>query len=55
MKLVRATLERLVAMRPEPTEEEHQGMCLDNGYDYEEVRKILAEFGFTAHIKARGE
>ncbi len=31
-----------------------QGMCLDKGYDYDEVREILQEFGFTAHIKARG-
>lgn len=30
-------------------------MCLDKGYDYNEVREILAEFGFTAHIRARGE
>ncbi len=30
-------------------------MCLDKGYDYDEVREILEEFGFTAHIKARGE
>jgi putative transposase len=55
MKMVRATLESLVAERPEPTEEEPQGMCLDKGYDYEAVREILTEFGFTAHIKARGE
>jgi transposase len=55
MKLVRPTLESLVAERPEVTEEEPQGMCLDKGYDYEEVREILKEFGFTAHIKARGE
>mgnify|MGYP003379475553 CR=1 FL=1 len=32
-----------------------QGMCLDKGYDYQEVRDILAEFGFTAHIRSRGE
>ena len=32
-----------------------QGMCLDKGYDDDEVRDILAEFGFTAHIRARGE
>jgi transposase len=25
------------------------------GYDYDEVRDLLAEFGFTAHIRARGE
>jgi transposase len=55
MKLVRATIESLVAERPEPTEEQPHGMCLDKGYDYEEVREILEEFGFTAHIKARGE
>jgi putative transposase len=55
MKLVRATLESLVAVRPEVTEEEPQGMCLDKGYDYDAVREILEEFGFTAHIKARGE
>ncbi len=55
MKLVRATIESIVVERPEVTEEEPQGMCLDKGYDYDEVREILEEFGFTAHIKARGE
>ena len=30
-------------------------MCLDKGYDYDEVRGTLKEFGFTAHIRARGE
>ena len=30
-------------------------MCLDKGYDYEEVHDILREFGFTAHIRPRGE
>jgi putative transposase len=55
MKLVRTTLESLVAERPAVTEDAPQGMCLDQGYDYDEVRRILEEFGFTAHIKARGE
>ena len=55
MKLVRATLESIVVARPEPTEEEPQGMCLDKGYDYDEVRALLDEFGFTAHIRSRGE
>ena len=55
MKLVRATLESMVIKRPEPNEIEKQNMCLDKGYDYDEVREILAEFGFTAHIRARGE
>lgn len=30
-------------------------MCLDKGYDYDEVRALLQEFGFTAHIRSRGE
>ena len=55
MKLVRATLESIPVERPVPSEVEKQNMCLDKGYDYTEVREILAEFGFTAHIRARGE
>lgn len=53
-KLVRETVESTPVERPEPTSEEPQGMCLDKGYDYDEVRQIVEEFGFTAHIKARG-
>src|SRR5262249_10705720 len=50
MKLVRPTIESIIVDRPEPSEEHPQGMCLDKGYDYEEVRAILSELGFTAHI-----
>lgn len=53
--MVRETIEKIVVERPEPTEEEPQGMCLDKGYDFQEVRDILVEFGFTAHIRSRGE
>jgi transposase len=55
MKMVRETLESIPVERPEPTPEEPQGLCLDKGYDYDEVREIAEEFRFTAHIKARGE
>ena len=51
MKLVRATLESIVVERPEPTPDQPQGVCLDKGYDYQEVRDTLAEFGFTGHIR----
>jgi putative transposase len=30
-------------------------VCMDKGYDYQEVREIVAKFGFIANIKARGE
>ena len=55
MKLVRTTLESLVVERPESAAEHPQGMCMDKAYDYDEVRAILEEFGFTAHIRSRGE
>lgn len=55
MKVVRETVEALVMARPEPTLEQLQGLCLDKGYDYDEVRALVNAFGFTAHIRARGE
>jgi putative transposase len=50
MKMVRETIESIPVERPEPTAEEPQGMCMDNGYNYQEPRKIVEEFGFTAHV-----
>jgi putative transposase len=55
MKMVEATLESIPVERPKPSAENPQGMCMDKGYDYDEVRQIAAEFGFTAHIRLRGE
>src|SRR5437660_7314560 len=47
MKLVRPTIESIVVERPVPTWQQPQGMCLDKGYDYDEVRTILDDYGFT--------
>jgi len=55
MKLVQPTIDSIVVDRPAPTEAQPQGMCLDKAYDYDDVRAILDEFGFTAHIRSRGE
>jgi putative transposase len=55
MKLVRATLESLIVERPTPTGEQPHGVCMDKGYDDQEVRDLLLEFGFTAHIRSRKE
>ena len=54
MKLVRVTVDSLPVPRPAPTPEHPQGLCLDKGYDFAEVRRTLDEFGFTAHIRSRG-
>jgi len=49
------TLTCLPVARPQPTEEAPQGLCLDKGYDYDSVRELAAEFGFTLHLRTRGE
>lgn len=54
-KMVEETFESIPIRRPRPTASEPQGMCLDKGYDYDEVRDLLSEFRFTAHIRSRGE
>ena len=54
-KLVRATLESIPVERPQPTPAAPQGLCLDKGYDFDEVRALVDEFGYTGHIRARGE
>jgi len=53
--MARETIEGIAAERPDVSPETPQGLCLDKGYDYAEVRALLDEFGFTAHIRARGE
>ena len=55
MKLVRKTLENLPWGRPQPTAGWPQHLCLDMGYDFHEVRDLVAEFGPTARICSRGE
>ena len=54
-KLARATIQSIPVARPKPTRPKPQGLCLDKGYDYDEVRALAIEFGYTAHIRARGE
>jgi putative transposase len=54
-KLVEATLESIPVPRPKPTRKHSQGICLDKGYDYDNVRDLVKEFGYTAHIRTRGE
>ena len=55
MKMVRATIESIPVKRPRPTSRRRQNLCMDKGYDYDEVRDLVAEFLYTAHIRARGE
>ena len=54
-RLVRATLEELPAERPDPTRGPVQHFCADKGYDYPDTRQLIAKWGYTAHIKSRGQ
>ena len=55
MQLLKATLESQQAPRPPLADSGPQGLCLDKGYDFDQVRTLAAEFGYTAHIRSRGE
>ena len=54
-KMAKATLKSLAIPRPKPTKKAPQGLCLDKGYDYDEVRELGKEFGYTLHLRTRGE
>ncbi len=54
-KLARETIESIPIKRPCPSRQKPQNLCLDKGYDYNEVRDLAREFRFTAHIRSRGE
>lgn len=54
-KMMKETLESIATKRPKPTRKKPQGLCLDKGYDYDEARDLAKEFGYTAHIRSRGE
>lgn len=55
IKMVESTLQAMVIERPEPTSEKPQHLCMDKGYDYPKVRELVDAWGYTAHIRARGE
>jgi transposase len=54
-KMAQATLESLPVKRPKPTKKNPQGLCLDKGYDYDEVRDLAKTFRYTLHLRTRGE
>ena len=53
-KLTFETLQSHPVPRPKPGEVK-QNECLDKGYDYAEVFALLERFGYTPHVRARGE
>src|SRR4051794_6585027 len=52
---MRQTLEAVPVRRPNPPRRRPQHLCLDKGFDYQEPRLLAEEFGFTLHLRSRGE
>lgn len=53
--MLKGTLDSIPIRRPQPTETDPQGLCLDKAYDFPVVRELLEEREFTPHIRGRGE
>lgn len=53
--MTKDTLDACPIDRPRPSARKKQHLCLDKGYDYPEVDELVDEFGFTGHIRRRGE
>ena len=54
-KMAEGTIESVVIKRPKPSKRKPQNMMLDKGYDYPDIRQLVMDYGYTGHIKARGE
>ncbi len=51
--LVKETLDAIVIQRP--SHRVIQNMCMDKGYDFPDIRELIDDYGYTAHIRRRGE
>jgi putative transposase len=52
---MKMTEETLAAQRIIPSDMEVCNLCLDKGYDYDEVRAIVKAWGYVGHILPRDE
>jgi transposase len=55
VKLARPTIEDIQIKKPKATKKKKQNLCLDAGYVGDEVQELAVEFGFTLHVRPRGE
>lgn len=55
MKLAERTLSGVVYDDAPLPEEVEQHLCLDKGFDFEEIRALCWAWGYVVHMKTRGE
>jgi putative transposase len=53
-KLVKKTFDAIVFKRPSP-DNVIQNMCIGKGYDYPDIRELVKNYGYIAHIRGWGE
>lgn len=52
---VAAVIDSMPLPPPVPTPEHPQHFCADKGYDFDDVRSVISFWGYTGHVKSRGE
>ena len=56
MKSAISVLDSIVVKRPSPKiNKEKQNLCLDKGYDFQEINDSVIKKGYLLHIRHRGE
>lgn len=55
VKLLQSTFDSVPVKRPQPTTRKRQHVCLDKGYDSQEVRTFLRRRHYQGHVKSRGQ
>ena len=55
VKACLATLDSIIAPRPQPRPYHRQHLCLDKGYDSAEIEAGVRQRGYEPHIRRRGE
>ena len=53
--MLKATLDAVVVVRPTPTAQTPQRLCLDKGYDNAPAEDVVLAAGYVPHIKRIGE
>ncbi len=54
-RLLKVTLDAVVVVRPAPTAEAPQHLCLDKGYDNAPAEAVVLEAGYVPHVRRIGE
>ena len=55
MKLVERTLEAQQMVPEDLAPDQQRHLCLDKGYDYDQLREVIQAWGYVGHIPPRDE